>query len=234
MGLFFKHRINELPVVDEGQVRGSILKDDLVGRLRKTDQFSRDVVQLIDDLLKPANKRALDRLRSRLERGEINGIPIINLAGELQRVITPGILQAETQAGEFLDQTAQRAVFEKLLAGFPFPVKLEENGQVIFENKAFKTENIEAVEPDWETVEFEEGKYSVNIFMPAAVLSLHQAFNSITDAGSFDLRRLLDEIESNLLHKAQQNAETMKEAARMVGLPRQTYNYRLNKDREES
>ncbi|GEM_PF-4916117 len=234
MGLFFKHRINELPVVDEGEVRGSIKKNDLVGRLRKTDQFSRDVVKIIDDLLKPADKKTLDRLRAKLKRGEISGIPVINPAGKIQRVITPGILQAEARAGKFLDQTEQCAVFEKLLAGFPFPIKLEENGQEIFVNKAFESKKLESDGLNWEKVEFEEGKYSINIFMPAAVFSLHQAFNSIANAGSFDLRELLEEIELNLLEQAQQNAETVKEAARMVGLPRQTYNYRLNKDRKDS
>lgn len=232
MGLFFKYGIQQLPVVKEGQVRGTINKPDLVRQLRKTDHFGRNVVKLLEQLLEPAERDILSRLREKLKEDEINGIPIINFSGEVQRVITPGILQTEEKSEQYLDEATQRSLYEEMFELFPFPIKVQANGQRIFVNELYDEDK--QANSDWDTIEFEREKYSVIIYLPTVVLELNRSFKSLSEGEEINLRELLDRVESELLTTAQANADSVSEAADLVGLPRQTFTYRQNNTGEHN
>lgn len=228
MGLFFKYQLKKLPVIKDNRVRGSLHKSDLVSCLRKTDQFSRNVVQVIEELLDPADRDVLEGLREKLREGEIEGLPIINFSGQVQRVITPGVLRAESESREFLDQSEQLSVFENFLLKFPFPVELEANGDQIFTNEK-EVDRPEGDALEWTELEFEEDKYVLRVFLPSAVDKLRQAFESLDNGDGVELRPVMTEIESELLQFSQERSETVTSAAEKVNLPRQTFNYRLEK-----
>ncbi len=231
MGLFFKYGIKKLPVAKEGQVRGSVNKSALTSQLRKTDHFGRNVVSLIEKLMEPADRNLLSRLRQKLEREEITGIPVISFSGELQRVITPGILQTEKESGKYLDEATQRALFEKLLRFFPFPIELLANGSQIFTNEIFSEKEDSVCE--WTSLELEEERYTIKVYFPAVVFAMNNSLKSLREGEDIKLRELLEEVENILLDSAQANSDSTSRAAELVNLPRQTFDYRRKKNQEK-
>jgi len=116
MSLFFKYRLKDLPVVEKGAVVGKISKPDLIKKLRKIEHFKNDVVQVIDEIFQPADSDFLEGLKERLRAGEIQGIPLLNRKGEVEREITPGLIEAEEETEEFLDETRRRSIYEKMVS----------------------------------------------------------------------------------------------------------------------
>ncbi|MFP4687714.1 MAG: hypothetical protein ACLFN5_06360 [bacterium] len=222
MGLFFKYRLKEIPVLEEGNIRGSIKKSDLVKRLRKSEHFSRNILQLMDELIYPADETLLNRLRKSLKNGEISGLPLLNRNGEIQRIITSGVMEAEEKSGEFLAEVFQRTVYEKLISGLPFPVVLCKNSNIIYKNKLYEQLDVR----DWESLEFSVEAFKITFFMPSAVQKLQEAFLDLENKEPIPFRKILEEIEKNIMITAKNKAGSTSGAAKMVDLPRQTFNYR--------
>jgi hypothetical protein len=222
MGLFFKYRLKEIPVLEEGKIRGSIKKSDLVKRLRKSEHFSRNILQLMDELICPADEKILNRLRNSLKKGEIGGLPLLNRDGEVQRIITSGVMETEEKSGEFLAEVFQRTVYEKLISGLPFPVSLSKGDNLIYTNELYDNLDTE----DWKKLTFEEESFEIAFFIPSAVYDLQEAFLSLEENQGISLRELMDEVEQELMVTAKNKAGSVSGAAKLVDLPRQTFNYR--------
>ncbi len=227
MGLFFKYRVQLLPVIRNNSIRGVLRKSALISRLRKTDQFSRSVIQLIEELLEPAEEQLLERMKEKILSGEIKGLPLIDFSGQVNRVITPGIIRAEQSTGDFLDLTAQLSLMEKLLDEFPFPLEIMKGDKLVYSNFRAQSSDQSALE-DWHQIELIESDFVARLFLPEIVNNLYQSLDGIETGENFDLRQLLDQIETELLSRALETREKLSAAAELVGLPRQTFNYRLN------
>ena len=199
MSLFFKYRLKDLPVVEKGAVVGKISKPDLIKKLRKIEHFKNDVVQVIDEIFQPADSDFLEGLKERLRAGEIQGIPLLNRKGEVEREITPGLIEAEEETEEFLDETRRRSIYEKMVSEFPFPVCLRKEQELIFSNEAYRCLEVE----DWRELEFAGEEYRLHLYFPPAVLDLFSSFRDLQAGyGSVPLRELMDEIELDLLASA--------------------------------
>ncbi len=230
MSLFFKYRLKELPVVKEGAVVGKICKPDLIKKLRKIEHFDSDVVNLIDEIFDPVDSEFLDELKKRLLDGEIRGVPLLSPGGEVKRVITPGFLETEEETEKFLDETRRRSIYEEMISQFPFPVCLKKNQELVFSNETYRCMDISG----WEELEFPGAEYRLLIYLPEAVFNLFSSFKNLQSGSrAVCLRELLEEIEFDLLTAARRSGETVSEAARMVNLPRQTFNYRWEKVNDE-
>lgn len=228
MGLFFKYRIQMLPVVKGNSIQGKICKSSLVSCLRKSNQFSRSVVQLIENLLEPADKNLLGDLRDKINSGKINGFPLISVSGKVQRVITPGVIKLEEAGRDYLESSAKISLFEKLLEEFPFPIKLEKNGETIYSNDRINRLP-EKENSGWATIEYNEDPFTVKVFMPRLVKKLKTTLKAAEDGEPFEIKKLLTEIEGSLLETAHDRGGSVATAAKLVCLPRQTFNYRLKK-----
>ena len=222
MGLFFKYKLQEIPILEEGKIRGSIKKSDLVKRLRKAEHFERNILQLMDELIRPADESILNRLRKNLKRGEISGLPLLDRDGTVSRVITSGILETEEKSGEYLAEIFQRTVYEKLIDGLPFPVALHREDKLIYANKLYEEADIQ----DWDALEFDEEQFKIVFYLPAPVHELQKAFLKLQREETVKIRELMQDIENNILIDAKRKAGSIAGAAKLVDLPRQTFNYR--------
>ncbi|MGM0381144.1 MAG: hypothetical protein ACQEP7_04090 [bacterium] len=220
-----------MPVVEQGTVVGRLSKENLIKKLRKIEHFDNDVVKLIDEIFQPVDSDFLEDLKKRLLEGEIQGVPLLNREGEVERVITPGFLETEKETGEYLEETRKRSVYEAMISDFPFPICLRKGSELVFTNEAYRCVEIEG----WKELSFSEDEYCLLVYLPETVWDLFKSFKVLQDdEDSISLRKLMEEIEFSLLSEAKNNTELISEAARRVDLPRQTFNYRWEKMTDET
>lgn len=219
--LCYEYGIQEIPITRNGSIQAAIEKKDLVGYLNKRDPEDRDIRVLIDDFAGSVQSDFLSSLKEKLRDGTISGIPIINYDAEVVRTITPGVLRAEEESREFLDQALQKELYEKLFEQFPFYLELLQEEEVVFKNFEELPEDM-----DWTIKEWSEGNVTMKIYFPYIVLSLHEAYRDLRNGESIEMREVLDTIEEAFLEVAHHSTDSISEAAEQVGLPRQTFSYR--------
>lgn len=230
--LCYEYKIQEIPISEDGSINGSVAKDDLVSQLSHSEGFESDIKRLIRQLVNPVEEGFIDRLRGKLKDGEITGIPVVTTEGNIERTITPGVLQAEEESEEFLEQTNQLEVYEELLNQFPFPLQIRRDETNVFENDAIKSYDVD--ESEWDETVITLSDFSVFLYIPDLVDDVFDAFRTLDENETVDLRELLDDVEYNFLKKAHAATDSISSAAEMVGLPRQTFNYRWKNKVDES
>lgn len=223
--LCYRYKVQKIPISEDDAIRGAVLKQDLVRYLSRSENFDLELTDTINRLLEPVDDSFLESLREDLRSGSITGIPVVSTEGKLLKTITPGVLKAEEDSREFLEHSDQLAFYEDLLDQFPYPIEVVSSGDVVFRNQARETDRDGE---GWVTRTIEFSDHEVIIQVPRIVNLAFEAFSDLETGESIDIRDLLDKIEVEYLKKAHRLRDSISAAAELVGLPRQTFNYRWN------
>jgi hypothetical protein len=228
--LFYKYGVGELPISREGDITGKLVKSSVVRYLNRSENFDSNIVTTIDNLVEPVEEAFFDRLKEDLREGSIKGIPIVRENGELEQIVTPGVLDAREEASEFVDESKKREMYEQFLEEVPFSVALFSDGERLFENRRWKNH---AEGENSSTMTWTERDLTVKLRMPDVVKELLDGLDAVSDGDSVSLRDLLTRIETRLMEKARERTDSVSEAADTLELPRQTFNYRWEKRQED-
>lgn len=228
---FYKYGVQEVPVSKEGDITGKLVKSSVVRYLSRSENFESNIVATIDRLMEPVGESFFDELKQALKDGSIKGIPIVRETGEIDQVVTPGVLDAREEANEYIDESRKREIYENFLGEIPFALALFRDGEAVFKNQRWESLPGDG---DCETLHWSEGEYSLKLRLPGAVKQLLDGFDSLRSDGSIEFRSLVERVESRLLEKAHETSDSISEAAERLNLPRQTFNYRWEKQREET
>lgn len=228
---FYKYGVREFPVSKNGEITGKLQKSEIVRFLSRSENFNSNVINTIDKLMEPADESFFEQLKEDLRSGSIKGIPIIREDGEVEQVITPGVLDAREQANEFVDESKKRETYETLIGRFPFPISLRRQGDVIFENE--EHEELSDL-GGWDSLEWEHGEFSIELFLPDFVKHALDCHRRLRNDEDIEIRDLLEQVESRLMEEAYSRRGSISSASDAVGLPRQTFNYRWNEKHSDN
>ena len=222
--LCYHYKVREIPVSKEQSITGKVPKQSLVRYLSRSEHFDHDLTETIHHLLEPVKDNFLDSLKEELRSQDIRGIPIVSLNGDVERVITPGVLETQEETEEFLEHSDQVAFYEELMDEVPFPLVVQKEGEVVYENGAHRNRSPD--EENWTERQFTSGGYVVTVTLPRMIDRLFEGFRSLERGNPIDIRELLDKIEVQFLKKAKSISDSISGAAEHLSLPRQTFNYR--------
>lgn len=221
--LCYEYKIQEIPIERDGTITGAVSKSDLVRYLSRSEHFEEGIPDTINRLVESVDDGFLSDLKQELQSGSVTGIPVVSASGSVSKTITSGVLKAEEESEEFLERSDQLKFYETLLEEVPFPVSVESEEGVVFENSAHDAKGEEG---EWVEKKFESGGFTVRLLLPELLDVAFGAFESLREGNSIDIREILDKIEVQFLTKAHRLNDSISDAAEQIGLPRQTFNYR--------
>lgn len=227
---FYKYGVRELPISRNGEITGKLPKASVVRHLSRSENFESSVVTTIEKLVEPADVSFFESLKDELKAGTIKGIPVVRETGKIEQVVTPGVLDAQAEANQYVDESKKREIYERLLDQFPFPIVLERNSETVYENDESKKANLS---DGWSMMEWEEDDLTLRLYLPDFIQGLFDDFCSVREGDSIEMRELLENVEKRFMEEAYDRAESVSGAAELVELPRQTFNYRWQKIAEE-
>ena len=220
---FYKYGLKEIPVSSEGEITGKLKKPAVVKFLSRSEQFESNIVTTLERLVEPTDKTFLDELTQQLEEGTIKGIPILRMKGDVDRIVTPGYLEAKTETEQFFDESEKRQFYEEFLDHCPFPITLSHEGERVFSNDAHKHMKRSL---DWVERSYQRDSWECSLYLPKIVDDLFRDYGSLQSGEGIDLRTRIEAIEESLLQLAEEQNPSISKAAEQVGLPRQTFHYR--------